>query len=168
MIASNGHSAVRPSPDTPPATASAEGRQLNGAPFPFATELSLAPLVAFWHQTMRREHPVEGATVTRLQQALQEAPALLEPITDVAVIAQHQALVDTLMSVIFPRASWEDVHAAALWPFHLQSFYATPPFARLLVAADGSVRGRANIDQDVREQVRMLYAYALILRRVYG
>src|SRR5262249_2544585 len=69
---------------------------------------------------------------------------------------------------IFPRASWDEVHAAALWPFHLQSFYTTPSFERLLLAADGSVHGRANIDQATREQVRILYAYALILQRLYG
>jgi hypothetical protein len=149
---SNGRGALRPSTD----------------PFPFATELSLAPLVTFWQQTMRHDHPVEGALAAQVQQALQEAPALLEPIADTSVLSQYQELVDTLMSVIFPRASWDEVHAAALWPFHLQSFYATPSFARLLVAEDRSVRGRANIDQAAREQVRILYAYALILQRVYG
>ena len=44
-IFSNGHVDLQPCPDT----------------FPFASELSLAPLVAFWQQTMHPEHPVEGA-----------------------------------------------------------------------------------------------------------
>src|SRR5262245_36188379 len=93
---SNEHVALQPYPDDT---------------FPFATELSLAPLVAFWQQTMHREHPVEGALAAKVQQALQEAPALLEPITDGSVIAQHQEIVDTLMSVIFPRASGDEMHA---------------------------------------------------------
>src|SRR5262250_4029580 len=84
---SNGHVALQPCPDT----------------FPFASELSLAPLVAFWQQTMHPAHPVEGALVAKVQQALQEAPALLEPITDGSVIAQHQESVDTLGSVSCPR-----------------------------------------------------------------
>ena len=151
-ISSNGHVALQPCPDT----------------FPFASELSLAPLVAFWQQTMHREHPVEGALVAKVQQALQEAPALLEPITDGSVIAQHQEIVDTLMSVIFPRASGDEVHAAALWPFYLRSFYATPAFARRLLAEDGCMRGRPNVDADLIEQIRVLYAYALVLERVYG
>ena len=79
-IFSNGHVALQPCPDT----------------FPFASELSLAPLVAFWQQTMHRDHPVEGALAAKVQQALQEAPALLAPITDGSVIAQHQEIVDTL------------------------------------------------------------------------
>ena len=65
-IFSNGHVALQPCPDYT---------------FPFASELSLAPLVAFWQQTMHSDHPVEGALVAKVQQALQEAPALLEPIS---------------------------------------------------------------------------------------
>ena len=151
-ISSNGHVALQPCPDT----------------FPFASELSLAPLVAFWQQTMHPEHPVEGALVAKVQRALQETPALLEPITDGSVIAQHQEIIDTLMSVIFPRAFGDDVHAAALWPFYLRSFYATPAFARQLLAEDGCMRGRPNVDADLIEQIRILYAYALVLERVYG
>jgi hypothetical protein len=151
-IFTNGHGTLQPCPDT----------------FPFASELSLAPLVAFWQQTMHPDHPVEGALAVQVQQALQEAPALLEPITDGSVIAQHQELVDTLMSVIFPRASGDEVHAAALWPFHLRSFYATPAFARRLLAEDGCMRGRPSVEAALIEQIRILYAYALVLERVYG
>ncbi len=151
-ISSNGHVALQPCPDTSP----------------FASELSLAPLVAFWQQSMHPDHPVEGALAVKVQQALQEAPALLEPITDGSVIAQHQEIVDTLMSVIFPRASGDEVHAAALWPFHLRSFYATPAFARRLLAEDGCMRGRPNVGAALIEQIRILYAYALVLERVYG
>ena len=149
---SNGHVALQPCPDT----------------FPFASELSLAPLVAFWQQTMHPAHPVEGALVAKVQQALQETPALLEPITDGSVIAQHQEIVDTLMSVIFPRASGDEVHAAALWPFYLRSFYATPAFTRRLLTEDGCMSGRPNVEEDLIEQIRTLYAYALVLERVYG
>jgi hypothetical protein len=151
-ISSNGHVVVQPCPDT----------------FPFASELSLAPLVAFWQQTIHPEHPVEGALAVKVQQALQEAPALLEPITDDSVIAQHQEIVDTLRRVIVPRASGDEVHRAALWPFYLRSFSATPAFARRLLTEDGCMRGRPNVDADLIEQIRILYAYALVLERVYG
>jgi hypothetical protein len=117
---------------------------------------------------MPREHPVQGALAVNVQQMLQEAPALLEPIVDGVVIAQHQEIIDTLMSVIFPRASSDEVAAAALWPYHLRSFYATPAFARQLLAEDGCMRGRPNVEADLIEQIRILYAYALVLERVYG
>src|SRR5215813_6087501 len=151
-LCSNGHGAFQA---CPPDT------------FPFASELSLAPLVAFWQQTMHPDHPVEGALAVHVRQALQEAPALLAPITDGSVIAQHQELVETLMSVLFPRASGDEVHAAALWPFYLHSFYATPAFTRRLLAEDGCMRGIPNVGADLIEQIRILYAYALVLERVY-
>jgi hypothetical protein len=151
-IASNSEVAVPPCSET----------------FPFASELSLAPLVAFWQQTMHPDHPVEGALALNVHQALQAAPALLAPITDGSVIAQHQELVDTLLRVIFPRASGDEVHAAALWPFYLRSFYATPAFARRLLAEDGCMRGRPNVEAALIAQIRIRYAYALVLERVYG
>jgi hypothetical protein len=78
-------------------------------------------------------------------------------------------LVDMLMSVVFPQASWEQVYAAALLPFHLQSFYATPSFARLGMADDdGTLRGRMNTDVQTLAQIKILYAYAFILQKVYG
>ncbi len=76
LVSSNGHGAVLPS----------------SAIFPFTSELSLAPLAAFWHQTMRHDHPVERAVAAQIQHALQEAPALLEPLADVSLIAQHPGL----------------------------------------------------------------------------
>ena len=46
-----------------------------------------------------------------------------------------------LMSVVFPQASWDQTYAAALLPFHLQSFYATPSFARLGMADEECMPG---------------------------
>ncbi len=137
-------------------------------PFPFACELSLEPLVTFWHQKMQREHPVEGVLVQHVHEVLRHTPALREPMSDVAVLAQHRELIDTLMQVIFPRASWEEIHAAALCPFQMRSFYATPSFARLFLSADGQLQGRTNVNEASRLQARVLYAYALILHRLYG
>ena len=136
--------------------------------FPFTCELSLQPLVAFWQQTVSGDHPLEGALATHVQHAIQETPALCAPIEDLAVIAKHQTLVDTLMTAVFPRASRDTLYAVALRPLYLQSFYATPPFARLLLADNGSVCARANVSDATLAQVRILYAYALILQRFYG
>lgn len=152
-LSSNGHFALRPSTET----------------FPFACELSLAPLAAFWQNAMPRDHAVEGALIAQVQEALRNAPALLEPITDMAVIEPHRELLDTMMRVLFPRATWEEMYAAALCPFSLRSFYATPSFARLFLAEDGQViAGRTNVTEAAKQQVRTLYAYALLLYRLYG
>ena len=66
--------------------------------FPFTVELSLAPLLAFWQQTVPHELPEYGAVDAQIRQALKQAPELLEPIEDVSIIAKHKALVDVLMT----------------------------------------------------------------------
>ena len=137
--------------------------------FPFICQLSLAPLIAFWQQAISTQHPIKEAIASMVQDKLRQAPELLEPITDQASIAQHRELVDMLMSVVFPRASWEQAYAAALLPFQLQSFYATPSFERLGMADDdGILRGRMNTDVQTLAHVKILHAYALILHKVYG
>src|SRR5262249_43051978 len=138
LISSNGHVALPPCPDT----------------FPFASELSLAPLVAFWQQTMHREHPVHAALAFNVQQKLQEVSALLEPIICGVLVAHSKAIRNTIMSVISARASSDEVAAAALSPYQLRSFYATPAFARQLLAEDGCMRGRPNVEADLIEQIR--------------
>ena len=137
--------------------------------FPFTCQLSLAPLIAFWQQTISNQHPIKAAIARMVQDQVRQAPALLAPITDQALLIQHQELIDMLMSVVFPQASWDQAYAAALLPFHLQSFYATPAFARLGMADDdGTLRGRMNMDGQTLAQVKILHAYAFILHKIYG
>jgi hypothetical protein len=137
--------------------------------FPFTCQLSLAPLIAFWQQSISTQHPIKAAIARMVQDQLQQAPELCAPITDQAIFVQHQELVDMLMSVVFPPASWDQAYAAALLPFHLQSFYATPSFARLGMAEeDGTLRGRMNMDVQTLAQVKILHAYAFILHKIYG
>jgi hypothetical protein len=135
---------------------------------PFHCELSLAPLVAFWQQGVRQDHAIEGALATEVQAALHKAPELLEPIADMAIIDVHRELVDVLMTLAFPRAFWAENYTAALLPFQMQSFYATPSFERLLMDADGYLCGWVNVDTQTVEHLRLLHAYSFILFQVYG
>src|SRR5215475_5504434 len=103
---------------------------VHAMPFPFTCQLSLAPLIAFWQQAIATQHPIKAAIASMVQDQLRQAPALLAPITDQAVLARRREGVDMLMSVVFPQAGQEQAYAAALLPLHLQSFYASPSFAR--------------------------------------
>ena len=141
---------------------------LEATDFPFACELSLAPLVRFWQHHILHSPSGKGRFVAELHDALEAAPALREPITDLATITAHQDLVDMLMALIFPPASWEQLSAAALIPQQLRSFYATPSFTRLFMADDGTLQARVNVDMHTVAQVRVMYAYAHILQQIYG
>ena len=135
--------------------------------FPFTCELSLAPLVTFWQQSMAACHPLKGVVASELRAALEKTPQLLEPIEDMALIADHQSLIHMLMTAVFPTASWEEAYAAALVPFDLQTFYATPSFNHLMVAEDGYVNGHINLDTSTIDHVRLLHAYACVLKQLY-
>src|SRR5262249_37618235 len=108
-----------------------------GWEFPFARELSLAPLIRFWDKVVAPADSLRGMFVRTLQTAVREAPELGEAINDGGVLIQHRELVEALMAAVFPAVFWEQEQAAALVPFELRAFYSTPAFERDLVGADG-------------------------------
>jgi GAF domain-containing protein len=136
-------------------------------PLPFRAELSLAPLIAFWEQAAEGRDPVRAAMARIVSEQLARAPELREPIRDLAVMERHRPLVDSLMSVVFPRASWSVDFQAALIPLNLRSFYATPLFERLFLGDGGALRGRLNVDESAVYALRLVSAYTHLLRRFY-
>src|SRR5919198_1138184 len=136
--------------------------------FPFKCMLSLSPLVAFWDRAAVSGHPAQAALAKQIQEELQQAAELLEPIEDLSLVEQHQGLVDLLMSAVFPPASWGQDYSAATIPFHFRSFYATPSFGRLLTVEDGTFEGWMNLDRDLFFYGKLLRAYLYILKKFYG
>jgi GAF domain-containing protein len=141
--------------------------------FPFRCELSLAPLITFWTQLSAYHEFGRGPIPGIVREKAREAPELAEVIEDLSVIEKHRAFVDLMMTALFPPAFWEQEYGAALFPFQLRAFYATPPFRRSLMNADGSLQGRANFLQEHSVEqtlaaARLLLAYELILERTYG
>ncbi len=135
--------------------------------FPFRCELSLAPLIAFWTRPSSGRSPLE--VLARMVGDKILGPAgVLSTIEDPAAIAEHREIVDVLMAAVFPPASWEQDYGAAMIPFSLRGFYATPSMQRLLMSADGALQGRVNLDEPMVGAMRVAYGYALVLERVYG
>ena len=142
------------------------------AAFPFKCELSLAPLIIFWTQLSAYHEFGRGPIPGLVREKAREAPELAGVIEDLSVVDKHRAFVDLMMTAVFPPAFWEQEYGAALYPFQLRAFYATPPFRRALMGADGALQGRASFLQSQSEgtvaAARLLLAYHLILERVYG
>ena len=145
---------------------------MDPAAFPFRCELSLAPLITFWTQLSAYHEFGRGPIPGIVREKAREAPELAGLIEDVSVVEKHRAFVDLMMTAMFPPAFWEQEYGAALFPFQLRAFYATPPFRRALMSADGSLQGRASFLQaqsvGTLAAARLLLAYELILERVYG
>src|SRR5437899_6206111 len=143
---------------------------LHGDPngFPFKTELSLAPLLAFWAKKFGDDTSAKGTFVRMVREQVKQVPELMAPITDLGVLDRHRQLVELLMAGIFAPAFFEQEFSAVLVPFQLKSFYATPPFDQLLRGEDGTLRGRVNLDLPMVSAMRLFIAYALVLERVYA
>jgi hypothetical protein len=136
--------------------------------FPFRCEMSLEPLIAYWTRTVAAEGPAKAAISRVVADQVRGAPELAGTIEDPSVIERHRDLVDVLMAAVFPRASWEQEYGAAMFPFQLRGFYATPLMQNLLMDQTGAIRARVNLDAPMVAVMRMGYAYALVLRRLYG
>jgi len=102
------------------------------------------------------------------EQRLKKIPDLEGPIEDLALLKQNQDLLIPLMSVVFPASSWETEIVAALVPFRGIAFYASPVFERLIMNANGSLKGQPKKDQEISIKGRQLRAYFLILERIYN
>jgi hypothetical protein len=139
-----------------------------GETFPFRRQLSLRPLIDFWRGTggTGGEGAVCAALGTVVTQALERAPELAKPITDLAVLERHADVVDALMAAVFAPAAWDQSYGAALMPFDLVSVYETPGFRQALLTEDRQVR--VDLDPGMLTRARMRYAYKVVLDRVYG
>src|SRR5262249_50733474 len=87
------------------------------ASFPVKRQPSLGPLLACWTKKFTDDTPAKGAFIRTVREQISQVPDLLNPITDLAVIERHRALVDVLMAGIFPPAFFEQEFTAVLVPF---------------------------------------------------
>ncbi|MBI2161108.1 MAG: GAF domain-containing protein [Candidatus Rokubacteria bacterium] len=142
--------------------------QADARGFPFTTELSLAPLLSFWAQAFGNDTSAKGTFARIVRVEAEKAPELCCPITDLSVIARHRELIDVLMATVFPPAFFDQEYGAAMVPFQLRSFYATPAFERLMMGEGGVLRGRVSVDAETVRAMRRMIAYQLVLARVYG
>jgi len=130
-------------------------------------------LITFWTQLSAYHEFGRGPIPGLVREKAREAPELAAVIDDLSLIEKHRPFVDLMMSALFPPAFWEQEYGAALFPFQLRAFYATPPFRRSLMNADGTLQGRANFlqehsDEQTLAAARLWLAYELILERTYG
>jgi hypothetical protein len=136
--------------------------------FPFRVEFSLAPLIRYWEREIAGGYSALGDLAGTVLDRVRRAPELTAQVVDPAALRAHEDLMRALMVAVVSPAFYEDGYAAALLPFRLQTFFATPAFARVLSGPDGFLRGRIEADASLLADVRILHTYSLVLLRVYG
>src|SRR6266545_3245784 len=136
--------------------------------FPFRAELSLAPLVRYWEQEVACGCSVLGDVAATVLDQVRKAPALTAPVVDPVALRAHEDVLRALMLAVISPTFQEEGYAAALLPFRLQTFFATPAFTRDLTNVDGVLQGRVQADASLLADVRIMHTYSLIFQRVYG
>jgi hypothetical protein len=136
--------------------------------FPFRVEFSLEPLIRYWETEMAVDDCLLGSAARIVLDRVGQVPALRAPAATLDIVRDNQDLIDALMIAVFSPTFQDEGFAAALLPFRLQTFFATEAFERVLTGPGGFLKGRMAVDSGLLVQVRLLHAYALILKRVYG
>lgn len=152
-------SAAPTHPATPPAPA---------ALVPFATTLSLEPLIAYWQAREKSTNAGVALLAHSIGQQVTGSPWCRGPLRDHNVLDCNCDLIETLMLAVFPPASFATDISGVVGPFQRRSFYASPRFEEVALNKDRNIKQPLNLDQRMMEHQLTLMAYQLILSRVYG
>ena len=131
--------------------------------FPFRSEFSLAPLIRYWEKEVAGGCSVLGTVADAVLDQVRKAPELTAPVVDPAVVRANEDVLRALMLAVISPAFQEEGYAAALLPFKLQTFFATPAFTRDLTDSDGILKGRVQADASLRKQVADVRQFQLTL-----
>lgn len=136
--------------------------------FPFATALSLEPLLAYWQARETDPNPGLALLARSIARQVARAPELRGPLADATVLDRECNLLETIMLAVFPTAAVGNSISGAIPPFRRTSFYYTPRFAEVLLNKEHAIKQPLNLDLARTEEYMARMAYQLILHRVYG
>lgn len=135
----------------------------------FNSLLSIRPLVAVLKKMIAENRPGARKLYEGLLQEIETKPELLQATDNIALFSESGALVETLLSTIFPpsTSATEGLYAVS-FPFRHETIYASPPFRELfLTEGDNCINlpdreTTANINKALLD-----LAYNVIFRKLY-
>jgi hypothetical protein len=136
--------------------------------YPFRCVLSFKPLIDYCQRSKGSWGEIGIFFMEKLKKMLDEAPEFYGPIEDLSLLARHEELVNSLISLVLPTASRDTDIVGIFVPFNLQPVYVSPLFRRLLLNEDGLMKGEALMGEENFLRGRILRAYYLILEKYYG
>ncbi|MBU2468276.1 MAG: GAF domain-containing protein, partial [Proteobacteria bacterium] len=136
--------------------------------FAFDCVLSLEPLIEFLERKLASGQWPANPLGDDLLDRLAQAPELRGPIQDLEVLKKHQGLLLRLMSLLFPPAAWDTEAFAAVVPFVLTPFMASPQYQEIFLNPPAGRVVRCNIDEATFLYGRTIKAYMFILNSLYG
>jgi hypothetical protein len=151
----NGAAAIEPAPGVSPS-------------FPFATELSLEPLIAYWHEREHDPNPGVARLARTVCEEVKQHAGCRGKLHTIEQLDSIQDVIDMLMLAVFPPAAATTAIMGAIPPFERRSFYYTSRFAEVMMGRDRTIKQPLNVDYATMERHMTQMAYLLILGREYG
>ncbi|MEW6668774.1 MAG: GAF domain-containing protein [Thermodesulfobacteriota bacterium] len=135
--------------------------------YPFRSVLSLKPLIEHVQESLKNPAHADAVQAEGLQKLLEAAPELMGSLPDPALMKRHNALVQKLLSFVFPPLFWESEAVLVVVPFSAKPVFVSPLFKRLFFGKDGTLLGRLNLDEEAFYRGRIVRMYLLILSMLY-
>jgi hypothetical protein len=135
--------------------------------FPFKTSLSFLPLIKYWQSKIKDDNRGISLFAKAITKQLDKAPELLLPIQDQTLLAQHEDLIEIMMTAIFPPANWDTEISGALTPFVNTSFYQTPRFREIFINENDELMRPLNLDRQSMLYLNIRLAFLFILNKCY-
>jgi hypothetical protein len=141
----------------------------NGGVVTFLSRLSFQPLISTWQQKIEEGKEGTRSFYRELLEKVSQYPELLQPVLDLAVLKKHQALLNIMMSTVFPVtfSDKNDLYAVAI-PFTYQVIYSSQLFQNFLTHKNSNL---INIGDETSKEIikdKLSGAYQLILNKFYG
>ena len=136
--------------------------------YPFSCRMSLGPLIQAVRRAQEESGPETDCRNDQVASVIEEAEPLAAPVAEPDITDAHRRIAAKLLSLVYPPEVLRTEAVAAFPPFTQRPVYATEAFKRLFVAADGSLKGRMNMDEKEFDRGRAIRAYLFILDSLYG
>ncbi|MTI22903.1 GAF domain-containing protein [Fulvivirga sp. RKSG066] len=140
----------------------------NNHDFPFKASLNLAKLIEYWESNLENNRVFSGFPQKHIKALIDNAPELKKPIKDLKMLKEHEDLVGLLLSAVFPPAMIEKDLAAAMIPFQMEGFYATPGYREII--PEDKIRDdlKINLPGNDFRTGKIIHAGIEILNKFYG
>jgi hypothetical protein len=132
--------------------------------FPFKSALSFRLLIEYWENAIRTQAP---SLAKAIQERINEAPELREPITDLTLLEKHKDLISFLLTAAIAPAQAEFELSAAMVPFQFTTIYETKAFKREIDLSHVERSAKVNTTQNMVAG-KTIHACLLILQKYYS
>jgi hypothetical protein len=145
-----------------------EDKTNTGVEYPFRAVFTLLPLINYWKKIESGKGTIESDHARRINQELEKAPELFQPIEDYSILEKHRHLIDAMLSAVISPASRDFDYYAAIDPLRMVSFYETPRFKDLGIFNDPASFYKLLIDTKTMHACTVVGSYVAILNVFYG